>query len=149
MQKKNSTRQLTKRETADLKRWGDEFGRGLHKFASEAYDAALDYYSKHYNDPAALADFNYDAGLEKSEAGLAAHVIAILGHERTPVALYNAVADWASNAIQIKDSRGETLLDRWREAPETIEACISWDNERDDLKIIAEETTARVAGGAQ
>ena len=34
-----------------------EFGKGLHAFASDAYSAALKYYSKHHDDPAALAAF--------------------------------------------------------------------------------------------
>ena len=149
--KKNSTRQLTKRETAELKRRANEFGRGLHEFASQAYTAALDYYSKHYDDPVALAAFTYDAGIEKSEAGLATHILAILDHPQTPNALYDAVAEWVNEATQLKSSQGDSLLSRWSRDPRTVEACISWGVEADELKQTAEENMARVNanGGAK
>jgi hypothetical protein len=44
-----------KRPTVDKR--VDKFGEGLHAFASKAYFAALRYYAKHHNDPAALAAF--------------------------------------------------------------------------------------------
>ncbi|SRR6266545_237382 len=86
-----------------------------------------------------------------SEAGLAAHVIAILNHPKVPNALYNAIGNFITDSTNIKDSTGESLVDRWTYAPATVAAACAWAKEEDDNKEIAAELTARVnaARGAQ
>jgi len=67
-----------------------------------------------------------------TEAELAAHVHAILAHPLTPNSLYEAVAAFVCDGTNIKNTQGETLLERWSDSPETIAAVIAWTNERDD-----------------
>ncbi|SRR6266545_774246 len=81
------------------------------------------------------------------ERDLAGHILEILNNPRTPVALYDAVRGFITDSIDIKDSTGESLLDRWACAPETIAAACSWASEQDDNREIAAELTARVARG--
>jgi hypothetical protein len=77
------------------------------------------------------------SAMEHTEAGLARHVIAIVNHPKVPNALYNKVADFVTSATNIQDSTGETLLDRWAYAPETVTALLTWAKEADEKEEIA------------
>lgn len=44
-------------EADDIMRKREEFGQGLHEFATKAYTAALGFYAKHHTDPNALESF--------------------------------------------------------------------------------------------
>jgi len=89
--------------------------------------------------------------LEMTEAALARHIIAIVNHPKCPNSLYSHVADFVTDGTNLKNSSGESLVDRWAYAPETVTAVVEWANEADDNKEIAAELTARAnaAGGAQ
>ena len=69
--------------------------------------------------------------IEKSEAGLARHIIAIANHPKVPCSLYNSIGDFVTDGTMIKDAAGETLLDRWAYMPETVTAIVKWANESD------------------
>ncbi len=77
--------------------------------------------------------------LEKTEASLARHILAIMDHPKTPNNLYNKIADFITDSTNIRDSAGESLLDRWTYSPETVTALVTWAKEADDKKEIAEE----------
>lgn len=81
-------------------------------------------------------------------ADLACCILSILENPKTPVALWNAVAHWTTDATNIKNQTGDSLLSAWSRQPATIAACIKWANEADDLQEMAEATQAR-NGGAQ
>jgi len=86
-----------------------------------------------------------------SDTGLADHILAIMNDPKCPDALYNKIAGFVTDCTNIKDSTGETLLDRWCYEPATINALCACAKEEDERKEIAEETMekAKAAGGAQ
>lgn len=83
--------------------------------------------------------------LQDSMQGLAGHVLAILKHPHTPAALYDAVAEFVNEGVNVKDSSGESLLDRWRHSPDTILAACKWSQGVDDLQSMADDNAATLA----
>lgn len=70
---------------------------------------------------------------------------ALLTNPATPAALYNALAEFVNEGVMIKDSNGESLVDRWRHSPTTILAVCLWSTGVDDLQSIAAENAATLA----
>jgi hypothetical protein len=85
------------------------------------------------------------AQIEESEAGLARHIKAILEHPNCPNDLFNKVADWVTTGTNVKDADGESLIDRWAWAPETLTAIVNWTLQEQHR----EEDAKMMAGGAQ
>jgi len=84
-------------------------------------------------------------GVLKDEVDrLAAAVLTIINSNETPDDLYHKVTQWLCDAGQIRDSEGESLLDRWSRAPETVAACLEWAREADHKKSLAEEIVGKV-----
>jgi hypothetical protein len=69
---------------------------------------------------------------------IAAAVATIVNSSETPNALYEKVADWLTTAVNIQDSEGNSILERWNHSPECIAACLEWAREADWKKEDAE-----------
>lgn len=83
-----SRKDIARKAAADA---ADEFGRGLMAFAAKAYDEALDYYSKHHKNPAALAAFSR---IKSDRERLGYAIEEILNNSETPERLYRDVGNF-------------------------------------------------------
>lgn len=73
---------------------------------------------------------------------VAANVAALLNNPTTPAALYDAVAEFVNEGVNVKDASGDSLINRWRNSPETILAACKWSQGVDDLAGMAAQNVA-------
>lgn len=87
------------RIAAEIDAKQEAFGNGLHEFASKAYADALDFFSKHYNDGAALNDLQVrnPGDIHPDWVALSEAVAVIATNKATPEALRQPVVDFLSS----------------------------------------------------
>jgi hypothetical protein len=78
-------------------------------------------------------------GVLKDEVDrITAAVVTIMNSSETPNDLYEKVETWITNSVNIQDSQGESLVDRWNSSPECIAACLEWAREAEGKRESAE-----------
>jgi hypothetical protein len=69
---------------------------------------------------------------EYSMESLSTHVLGIINHPLTPVALYDAVICFLTESVNLKSQgEGDSLFTRWLEDPPTVTAALNWASEQD------------------
>ena len=76
---------------------------------------------------------------------LVSAITEILNNDETPGHLWDAVTQFMTDGVQIKNSEGDSLLERWNRAPETVRAVLAWAQEAADNESALEALRETVA----